>query len=129
MKRWFAARLGFYDPEDSNTRVPKVEVYTRVNYRIWSAPGFAWCFGQLATDNVSQMDGDNDIYLLPDASLDNAVSTIPNNVRNTMNTRLQAAGFDTSAIKLSWTIRQVMQYLKGQIQSDNDVESGDVREP
>jgi hypothetical protein len=126
MKRWFVALL--VTDADGNTS-PKVEQYVRVNYRIWTKDGFGWCFGQLATDNVSQFDGDNDIFVLPDASLDNAFSTIPTSVRNAMLNTLQAAGFETSDIKTTWTIRQVLQYLKGQLQTDNDVESGDVREP
>jgi hypothetical protein len=124
MKRWFIAKLGDYEGDGS--LISKVATYPNVNRRQWSKPGLTWCFGQLATNDITRFSSDADIYILPDGVMDMAVSAIPAGVRITMTTKLQAAGFTTSAIKVSWTIRQVLQYLKGQLQANTDVEAGDV---
>jgi hypothetical protein len=129
MKRWFVARMGDYDPNDPGTLVPKVGVYTNVNYRLWSRAGFAFCMGQLATDNLDQFAGDNDIRLIPDAALDNLLSSLSPATRTEMQNGLTAAGFDVSAVKQTWSFRQLLKHLKLQLQSDDNIESGDVREP
>jgi hypothetical protein len=126
MKRWFIARMGDYEGDGS--RVPATNKYP-CNTRIWSHPTKNWCLGQLAIADLTQAQADPDIFIIPDAALDNAVSTIPTQVRNTMLTRLQNAGFETAGIKTVWTIRQVLIYLMQQIQPAlNSVEQGDVKD-
>jgi hypothetical protein len=122
MKRWAIARMiddGQGSLESAFNRYP-------CNTRIWTKPGFAWCFGQIATANITPIAADPDIYVLPDGVMDLSVGAIPVSVRNTMRTRLEAAGFVFYAVKTSWTVRQLLQYLKGQIQPVGDVEAGDV---
>ncbi len=126
MKRWFIARMGDY--ENDGGLSPKLTVYPNVNYRIWSKPGFGFCFGQLATNNLDQFAGDNDIRLIPDSGLDNAISSIPANLRNAMQAQLADAGFDMSAVRLTWTLRQLLKHLKVQLDNDDNIESGDVRD-
>jgi len=61
--------------------------------------------------------------------MDNAISTFPVAVRNNMKTKLEAAGFLFTAVKTTWTVRQLLVYLMKQLQPGLDsVESGDVRD-
>lgn len=125
MKRWFIARMVEAEPGEI---IPKVGTYPNVNYRVWSKDGFAFCLGQLATNNLAQFTGDNDIKLIPDASLDNVLSTIPTATRNAMITGLTNGGFSVTAVKNTWTIRQLLKHLKLQLQTDDVIDSGDVRD-
>jgi len=124
MKRWFIARMVEVDGEI----MPKVATYPNVNHRTWSKDGFAFGLGQLATNNLTQFSGDTDIRLIPDAALDNALSTIPTATRQAMSAALTVAGFNVSAVKRTWSVRQLLKHLKAQLQTDDDVETGDVRD-
>jgi hypothetical protein len=99
-----------------------------VNMRVWSKDGFAFGLGQLATANLTPLQADPDIRLIPDASLDNLLSTIPTQTRQEMITGLTNAGFNVTAVKNTWTFRQLLQHLKLQLQADDNIESGDVRD-
>ena len=123
MKRWFVARMVDIGGGEI---VPKVATYANVNYRVWSKDGFSFGFGQLATNNVSQFDGDADIRIIPDAALDNTWSTVPQATRNAVQNYLTNAGFTFTGLNNQSTIREILQHLKGQLQADNNVESGDV---
>jgi hypothetical protein len=123
MKRWFVCRLVEVDP---NEWEPKVGSYPNVNYRVWTKTGFNFCLGQLATNNVSQFGDDNDIRIMPDASLDNTWGTVPAGTRSAVQTFLTNAGFTFTGLNNQSTIREILQHLKGQLQTDTDVESGDV---
>lgn len=125
MKRWFIARMVEVEPGEV---VPKVSTYPNVNHRIWSKDGFAFCLGQLATNNLTQFDGDNDIKIIPDAALDNLLSTIPLATRNAMITGLTNGGFDISAVKQTWSMRQLLKHLKLQLQDNDNLENADVRD-
>jgi hypothetical protein len=125
MKRWFIARMVEVEPGEV---VPKVSTYPNVNHRIWSKDGFAFCLGQLATNNLTQFDGDNDIKIIPDAALDNLLSTIPLATRNAMITGLTNGGFDISAVKQTWSMRQLLKHLKLQLQDNGNLENADVRD-
>ena len=124
MKRWFIARMVEVDGEI----MPKVATYPNVNHRTWSKDGFAFGLGQLATNNLTQFSGDADIRLIPDAALDNALSTIPTATRQAMSAALTDAGFNVSAVKNTRSVRQLLKHLKAQLQTDDDVETGDVRD-
>lgn len=138
MKRWCICKMGDY--ENEGTRVPALNKY-RPNgqlradllkdpvapSRIWSKPGFNWAFGQVAAANLSAMQADPDIYILPDGTMDMSVGSIPVNIRTTMKNRLEAAGFVFTNVKTSWTVRQLLQYVLQQVQPALDtVEAGDV---
>jgi hypothetical protein len=125
MKRWFVARMVEDGPGNI---VPKVSMYPNVNMRVWSKDGFAFGLGQLATANLTPLQADPDIRLIPDASLDNLLSTIPTQTRQEMITGLTNAGFNVTAVKNTWTFRQLLQHLKLQLQADDNIESGDVRD-
>ena len=125
MKRWAIARMGNY--EGDGTIVPKFVAYTQT-LRVWTKPGFNWCFGHIAAADVTAMQADPDIYILPDGTMDMDVSSIPTTIRNTMKTRLEAAGFSFADVKTSWTVRQVLNYLAGQIQTGINVEAGDIKD-
>lgn len=124
MKRWFIARMVEVDGEI----MPKVATYPNVNHRTWSKDGFAFGLGQLATNNLTQFSGDADIRLIPDAALDNTLSTIKTATRQAMSAALTDAGFNVSAVKNQWSVRQLLKHLKAQLQADDDVETGDVRD-
>lgn len=126
MKRWFVARMGDY--ENDGSLVPKTNLYP-CNSRTWVKTGMTWCFGQLATDDLSGLSADPDIKLIPEAAMDNMLSTIPAAVRTAMRNNLTAAGFDISAVTNTWTIRQLLKHLRIQLQGSDDIESGDVHEP
>ena len=127
MKRWFIARMGDY--ENDGALVPKTNLYPAVNTRIWTRPGFAFCLGQLAAASLTALQADPDIKLIPDAALDNALSSIPKTTRDAMVAQLTGAGFDVSAVRTTWSVRQLLMNLKRQLQTDDNIESGDVRDP
>ena len=136
MKRWFIARLDEY--EGPGDRGPKVVLYGRngellddqntvpLNFRIWSRPGFGWCFGQLAAQSMTTMQEDPDIFILPDGAMDMSVGSIPTAVRSNLRTRLENAGFEFGDVRTNWTVRQLLNYLLQQLQPIPSVESGDV---
>lgn len=126
MKRWFIARMGAYSPDEPDVTAPKVAQYTP-NWRAWSVASRPWCFGQCAAADMTPMQADPDIYILPDGALDMSVGSIPANVRTTMRNRLEAAGFTFTDVKTTWTVRQLLVYLLKQILPPLDsVETGDV---
>lgn len=125
MKRWFIARMGDYEGDGS--RVPATNKYV-CNTRIWSNSTIAFCLGQLAAPDLTGINADPDIKLIPDASLDNLLSTIPTATRNAMITNLTAGGFNVSAVRNNWSVRQLLKHLKLQLQTDDNIESGDVRD-
>lgn len=132
MKRWFIARLGFYEePEDQGgSLVPKILAYPNtLMLRQWTRPGLNWAFGRMATDSAAQFADDNDVYVLPDTVMDMSVGSIPVAVRNTMKTRFEAAGFEFAFVKTSWTVRQLLQYLAGQVQPGIETEANDAPDP
>lgn len=125
MKRWFIARMGDY--ENEGTLVPKTNLYA-CNTRVWSKAGFAFCLGQLGASDLTAISADPDIKLIPDAALDNQLSTIPTATRNAMITGLTNGGFNIQAVRNTWSIRQLLKHLKLQLQIDDNIESGDVRD-
>jgi hypothetical protein len=125
MKRWFIARMVEVSPDEWG---PKVATYPNVNFRLWSKDGFAFGLGQLATNNLDQFTGDNDIKLIPDAALDNLLSSLSAQTRNNMRNGLEQGGFDITAVQNNWSFRQLLKHLKRQLQTDDNIESGDVRD-
>lgn len=126
MKRWAICRIGDY--ENDGTLVPKFNVYS-CNSRIWTKAGFGWCIGQIAAPSLTEINADPDIFVLPDGAMDNALSSFPVAVRNTMQNKLTAAGFSFAGVKTTWTLRQLLIFLAQQLQPALDsVEQGDVRD-
>jgi hypothetical protein len=117
--------MGDYDGE--GTRVPATNKYV-CDTRIWSAPGMAFCVGQLGTKDLTGLSSDPDIRLIPDAALDNLLTAIPAAVRSQMIVALTEGGFDVSTVKGSWSIRDLLKHLRRQIDARDDIESGDVRD-
>ena len=115
------------DYENEGTLVPKTNLYP-CNTRIWSSPSIAFCLGQLGASDLTGINADPDIKLIPDAALDNLLTSIPAGVRSAMTVQLENAGFEVSGVKGSWSIRQLLKHLKLQLQADDDIESGDVRD-
>jgi hypothetical protein len=83
---------------------------------------------QFAAADLTAIQADPDIYVMPEGVMDMSVGSIPANVRNTMRTRLEAAGFVFTDVKTTWTIRQLLNYLGGQIFANFNCEAGDVRD-
>ena len=106
----------------------KVSRYPGVSFRQWTKYGFGWCFGQLATNDITPLQADPDIYILPDGVMDMSVGSIPVATRTTMRTRLEASGLSFTDVKTTWTVRQLLTYIARQIQPDINVEAGDVRD-
>lgn len=124
MKRWAVCRVGDY--EGDGAIVPKFNVHN-CNSRIWAKQGFGWCLGQIAAADLTAINADPDIFVLPDATLDMPLSTFSTAVRNNVRNKLSAAGFTISAIQNAWTIRQVFVYILQQLQPAlGTVEQGDV---
>lgn len=124
MKRWFVCAVqtdaeGNRTPRVSNYEVPYASIVSVKN----------WCFGILACQTPTIFDGDNLVYLLPDATLDAAWSSLPNNVRNAVTSRLGQAGFVTTGIQNSMTIRQVFNYIGTQIDSAANADKINIRDP
>jgi len=126
MKRWVIARMGDYENDGGNS--PAFAKYTD-NYRLWSKPGFSWCFGQIAAPSLTEITADPEIFVLPDGAMDNALSSFPAAVRNNMQVKLTAAGFSFTGVKTTWTLRQLLVFLVQQLQPEiGSVEQGDVRD-
>ncbi len=126
MKRWAIARMGDYDGDGALT--PAFNRHP-CNSRIWSKPGFGWCIGQIAASNLTAINADPDIFVIPDGAMDNALSSFPVATRNNMQTKLTAAGFSYAGVKGTWTVRQLLVFLAKQLQPALDsVEAGDVRD-
>lgn len=125
MKRWFVCRMGAYSPEEPDVRAPKVAQYTP-NWRAWSIGHKGWCLGQCAAADFTAMLADSQIFILPDATLDAAWSSLPNNVRNQVANRLGQAGFATNGIQNNMSVRQVLVYVLQQIQPGLNGVEGDV---
>ena len=123
MKRWVLCKT-IFDPA-SNANEPAVSRYTD-NFRCWNKSGFAWQVCQIGVQDLTQIDADPDIYVLPDVSLDITVGQLSPTVRQTLNAKAQAAGFDTSGIKLSSSLREVLMLLGRQLQPTMHPERGDV---
>jgi hypothetical protein len=118
--------MGDYEGDGSISQ--KFMLYPGVSFRSWTKPGFGWCFAQIAAADLSALQADPDIYILPDGTMDVSVGSIPAGVRTTMRTRLEAAGFTFGDVKTTWTIRQLLLYVARQLQPDINVEVGDVRD-
>ena len=115
--------MGQYEDDGSNS--PKISVYTPT-WRAWTKPGFGFAFVQFASSDVTVINADPDIYVLPDGAMDMSVGSIPAATRNTIKTRLEAAGFTFADVKTSWTVRQLLNYIARQVQTGIDVEVGDI---
>jgi len=115
--------MGQYEDDGSNS--PKIAMYTPT-WRSWSKPGFGFAFVQFASNDVTVINADPDIYVLPDGAMDMSVGSIPAAIRNTIKTRLEAAGLTFADVKTSWTVRQLLNYIARQIQTGIDVEVGDI---
>jgi len=131
MKRWFIARIGFYEePEnEGGALVPKILAYPDVILlRQWTKPGFDWAIGRLATNNTAQMDADPDIFIIPDMTLGSSWGSMPANQRNIVKNRMEQAGFVWS-VSTSWTVQQVLEYACAQIQPGVNVAAQDAADP
>lgn len=126
MKRWAICRLGDYEGDGSISQ--KFMLYPGVSFRSWTKPGFNWCFAQIATKDLTPLQADPDIYILPDGTMDMSLGSVPAGVRTAMRNKLEGAGFDYAAVKATWTVRQFLHHIARQIQPEINVESGDVRD-
>jgi hypothetical protein len=124
MKRWFISRI--VTDADGNQGV-KVSQY-EVPYSVVIATK-QWGCGKLAVQDPSLFNGDADVFILPDATLDAAWSSLPSNVRNAVTNRLGQAGFLTSGIQNSMTIRQVLNHIGQQIDANFSANKIDIRDP
>lgn len=126
MKRWFIARMVEIAPDEW---APAVAAHAGTNWRAWSKDGIGFALGQLAAPDLTAISADPDIKLIPDAALDNTLSSLSGAARTALTNNLTAAGFDVDAVRNTWTIRRLLQHLKLQLQTDNDVDAGSIREP
>ena len=126
MKRWGVCKMT-YDPVNQEN-VSAISKYDNVAWRIFHTTGRNWVLIQFAAADLTEIQADPDIYVMPEGVMDMSVGSIPANVRNTMRTRLEAAGFVFTDVKTTWTIRQLLNYLGGQIFANFNCEAGDVRD-
>jgi hypothetical protein len=107
---------------------PAIANHQDVAWRIIHFGNPQWVVFQCATRDLTPLQNDPDISILPDVPMDMLLSAIPKATRDDAVARLQAAGFETSAIKLSWDWRQLLRYIGKQIDGLFEPESGDVRD-
>ena len=125
MKLWCVCKVGEY--EEPGVRVPKVALYTETR-KTWPHPTKLWALCRFSVAEITPaLQADPDIYMLPDATLDAAWSTIPNNVRNAVKNAMERAEF-TWAVQNTWTVRQVLNYAVNQLQPGVDCTVFDVRD-
>lgn len=124
MKRWAICRMGEWD--EPGEILPRVALYAK-KYRALSVDGLAWALAQFSVNDLTAVNADDMIRLIPDVTLDAAWSTIPSNVRTQVRTAMQNAGF-VWAPNNSWTVRRVINYCAEQIQSGVDFTQGDVQD-
>ena len=124
MKRWAICKMIEVAPQEIDPAIAKYPG----SWRIIHVPGRNWVLCQFSSINLTPIQADPDIYILPDGAFDMSVGSIPAAVRTTLRTKCEAAGFVFTDVKTSWTVRQLLNYLGSQIQQGFSCESGDVKE-
>jgi len=125
MKRWAICKLGEY--EEPGILMPKVGLYTE-SRKTWSKSGFVWGVCRFSVGDLTAINADPDIYVLPEGALDMTIINIPSNIRTVIRQKCEAAGFVFSDVKTTWTVRQLLNYLAGQLQPGVDCTVFDVRD-
>jgi len=123
MKRWCICRVGEY--EEAGVRMPKVGLYTEKR-KTYPHPTKEWALCRFGIADLTPVQADPDIYLIPDGALDMTISNIPIAQRNALKNWLEARGFVFTDVKTSWTVRQLINYLAGQLQPGIDATLFDV---
>lgn len=126
MKRWAICRM-VWNAEGDPGWEPAIAKY-RANWRIVHKGSPSWVLCQFSTDDITQIGSDTDIKVFPDATLDMQFGSFGPVVRNALLTRLADAGFETSGIKQTTTIREILNLLGRQIDPTFNCEAGDVPE-
>lgn len=124
MKRWVVCKTELI----AGMLEPAVGRFTN-NFRCWSArspQAGDWQLCQIGVADLTAINADSQCIVLPDLTLDATWGSLPANVRNIAINRLGDYGVDTSQIKASSTIRQVLMLIGRQHQPTMDPERGDV---
>ena len=124
MKRWVVCKLETGD----GTIEPAVARFTQ-NFRCWSPKDYAvdkWTLCQIGVADLTAINADSKCIVLPDLTLDATWGSLPANIRNTAINKLNTYGVDTSEIRTSSTIRQVLMLIGRQNQPTMAPERGDV---
>lgn len=131
MRRYYLCPMIGSGTEESPYR-PKIANFSNVN---WTAivshnPDgtlkLPWAFVIVRAVDHTTILADSQIKALPDISLDLTVGDLSAAVRNAMNNALTNFGIDTSPVKMSTTIRQVLRYLGRKHVADFDENRFDV---
>lgn len=123
MKRWCISRM--VETEPGNWE-PKISQYAKA-WRALSVDGAPWALVHFSINDLKPVLSDNQIKLLPDATLDAAWSSLPTSVRNAAKSAMEQAGFAWS-VSNNWTVRQIINYAGGQLQPGTDFTAGDVHD-
>ena len=78
-------------------------------------PRWTWCLCEVDRADHTALMADTRLRSLPGVEPDTPLSAVSAQRRNTLNTRLQELGFDTSGFTLQTTVRQVFVELRRQL--------------
>lgn len=134
MKRWFFCKVVTLD---DNSRGPKIALYTDT-FRAWISDNFDYCIGQCGlrslaqtkldnSDNV-QVRNDPEIELMPEALLSLQWQAFGTSAREKAVAWLNAAGYDTQFVNSGVRIKDFLNTLINQHNTNINVEDGDVQD-
>ena len=126
MKRWAICRMVEGAPDEWEPAIAAYPVSWRlIHSEAWGR--VKWVIVQFAAQDLTPIQADVNIKILPDATLDSTFGSLPTAVRNRVKTELAEAGF-TATVQNAWTIRQVLNYIGRQIDASFSCEAGDVKD-
>lgn len=124
MKRWGVCKMLEVSPGEWEPAIAAHQCWWRIIHL--GSP--TWVICQFGTQSLTTIAADNNIKIFPELTMDSLWSSLNAATRNKAINELQAAGFATSGIKASSTMREVLNYVCQQIDPSANVEAGYVRD-
>lgn len=125
MKRWAVCKMREVAPSEWEPAIAAHDCAWRIIHL--GLP--VWVLCQFAATSITAISNDVNIKILPDLTYDTTWGTLNSAARNKAINELQGAGFTTTGIKTTSTIREVLNYIGQQIDPNFNCEAGDVKEP
>jgi len=129
-RRYYVCKI-IGDGTETNPYRPKVADYP-VSWVVVlgsnpdGSPKKAWALVLVNTVNHDPLLADNQIFGMPDATLDSTWGALNTPTRNQVTSALQAEGIDTSWIKNATLIREIIRYIGREQEPDFSENNFDV---